>query len=263
MARRKRQPSARRSGPRPPSTAVPEPADRAARVVAVDAARGIAIVAMIAYHFAFDLRHFGVTRSDFENDPFWLGARALIVTSFLLLVGVSLVLAQRAEVPWSRFARRVALIALCALAASVGSYLVYPQTYIYFGILHCIAFSLLLARPLARWPLAATALGVAVVIAGLTLTHPAFDARQLSWLGFTTRKPPTQDFVPMFPWLGVVMLGIGLGHALARPVFASIGSLARAPAALLWTGRHSLAVYMIHQPLMLGLIGLALRLGPG
>ena len=50
---------------------------------------------MVVYHFAFDLRFYRVIAADFEHDPFWLGFRALIVTSFLLLVGVSLVLADR------------------------------------------------------------------------------------------------------------------------------------------------------------------------
>lgn len=232
------------------------------RVVAIDALRGIAIVAMIAYHFAFDLRYFGLTRSDFENDPFWLAARAAIVTSFLLLVGVSLVLADRAGVEWPRFLRRVAVIAACALAASIGSWFVYPQTYIYFGILHCIALSSLVARPLAKHPVAAVAIGIAVIAAGLVFAHPWFDTRATSWIGFTTHKPATQDYVPMFPWSGAVLVGIGLGHALLRAAFHAVAGLARAPRLLRWAGCHSLAVYMVHQPVLMALLWLALRSGP-
>jgi len=91
--------------------AVAAAASRGARIPAIDALRGAAIVAMIAYHFAFDLRWFNVTRADFEHDPFWLTARALIVTSFLALVGVSLVLAERAGTTRAQFARRIAMIA--------------------------------------------------------------------------------------------------------------------------------------------------------
>ena len=103
------------------------------RVPSIDALRGLAIVAMIVYHFAFDLRFFGVTRADFENDPFWLAARATIVASFLSLAGISAVLADRAGVDGLRFARRIGVIALCALLASVASYFVFPQTFIYFA----------------------------------------------------------------------------------------------------------------------------------
>ncbi|HVE50698.1 MAG TPA: heparan-alpha-glucosaminide N-acetyltransferase [Casimicrobiaceae bacterium] len=229
------------------------------RVESIDTARGIAIVAMIVYHFVFDLRYFGVVRADFENDPFWLTVRATIVTSFLLIVGISIVLARQANVPPARLVRRVIVIAACAAAASIGSYVIYPQTFIYFGILHCIAVSSVLAWPLAARPRLAGVLGVAMVVAGLTFSSEWFDSRWASWLGFTKSKPPTQDFVPLFPWLGVVLIGITAGDALARHAFAPIRSLAKWPASLRWLGRHSLAVYMVHQPLLMGALWLALR----
>src|SRR6266508_6149108 len=55
----------------------------AARVAGIDALRGIALAMMFVYHFAFDLRFYRVIAADFENDPFWLGFRALIVASFM------------------------------------------------------------------------------------------------------------------------------------------------------------------------------------
>jgi uncharacterized membrane protein len=230
-----------------------------ARAVSIDVLRGIAIVAMIAYHFAFDLRLYGVVRADFEHGAFWLAARAAIVTTFLVIVGISLVLSDRARVPTTRFVRRLAVIAACALAASIGSYIVYPQTFIYFGILHCIVAASLIARPLAAHPRLALALGIAVVVAGLTLSHPFFDTRLTSWVGFTTAKPPTQDFVPLFPWLGVVLAGVWAGDRLAQRSFAPIAALGRAPRWLATLGRHALLVYMLHQPLLLGALWLVVR----
>jgi uncharacterized membrane protein len=230
-----------------------------ARLPAVDALRGGAILAMVAYHFAFDLRFFRVIGADFENDPFWLAARATIVASFLLLVGVSLVLAERASVPAAAFARRVAVIAACALAASVASYAIFPATYITFGILHFIALASVLARPLAAQPRVALGLGVVALVAGLTLSHPFFDARATSWIGFTTHKPATQDYVPLFPWIGVVLIGVAGGNALAARRFAQLAPLAQAPHWLRWLGRHSLMVYMVHQPILLTALWLVLR----
>lgn len=233
---------------------------KGARIAVVDALRGAAIVAMIAYHFAFDLRWFDVTRADFEHDPFWLTARALIVTSFLALVGISLVLADRAGMTSGAFVRRIGMIAACALAASIGSYFAFPRTWIHFGILHCIVVASLLAWPLRRHPRLAFALGAIVIVAGLAISHPAFDRRAGSWLGFTTFKPPTEDYVPLFPWAGVVFAGIAAGHAWARNGFAAIAGIARAPRLLQWLGRHSLAVYMVHQPLLIGTLWLLLKL---
>jgi uncharacterized membrane protein len=226
------------------------------RVQGVDALRGIALCLMFVYHFAFDLRVYRVIAADFERDPFWLGFRALIVGAFMALVGVSLVLADRAGATPARYWKRVGVIAACALAVSAGSWLVFPRTFIYFGILHCIAVASVLAQPVVRRPGLALALGSAVIAGGLLWSHPAFDARPMSWIGFTTAKPATEDYVPLAPWAGVVFVGIALGHALARGAFGPLAPLARTPAWLRWLGRHSLAVYMVHQPVLLGALWL-------
>lgn len=232
---------------------------RAGRVESLDALRGIALCLMVVYHFAFDLRHFRVTQADFEGDPFWLGFRALIVTLFLGLVGVSLVLAERAGVSRRHFWTRIGVIAACAVLASVGSWVTLPARYIYFGILHCIAVASVLAWPVVRHPRIALVIGAAVIAAGLTLSHPAFDGRALSWLGFTTHKPATEDYVPLFPWSGVVFLGIAAGHLLVRMGFRPLGPLASAPRWLCHIGRHSLLVYMVHQPILMGVLWIVLR----
>jgi len=233
------------------------PATRA-RIGGIDALRGLALCLMFVYHFAFDLRFYRVIAADFEHDPFWLAFRALIVTSFMLLVGVSLVLADRSGAPPSHFWKRVGIIAGCALAASVGSWIVFPQTFITFGILHCIAVASVIAWPLVRRPALALALGLAVILAAFAWSHPLFDARVWSWVGFTTHKPATEDYVPIFPWAGVVFIGIAVGHALGRAAFRPLAPLGHAPRWLAFLGRHSLIVYMIHQPLLMGALWLFL-----
>jgi len=229
---------------------------RVTRIDGVDVLRGLAIVAMIAYHFAFDLRYFGVTHTDFEHARSWLGARSTIVTAFLALVGVSLSLAGTRDVAFARYLRRTARVAGCALLVSAGSYALFPQTFIYFGVLHCIALVSLVAWPLRTRPLVATCAGIAVVAAGLALANAHFDPRALSWIGFMTHKPATEDYVPLFPWAGVVLIGIGAGHWLHARAYAPIAVLADAPRWLSLLGRHSLFVYMVHQPLMLALLWL-------
>ena len=228
------------------------------RIAGVDALRGVALGAMIAYHFCFDLRYFGLIRADFEHDMFWLGARTLILSSFLLIAGVSLTLADRNGRDATKFWRHVALIALCALAVSGASYALFPRSFIWFGVLHAIAVSLVIARPLIRFPRAALAIGMLVIVAGLGLSHPAFDNRPLGWLGFMTAKPITEDYVPLFPWAGVLLCGVAIGHLQAR-IRAVTAALAAAPAWFLWAGRHTLAIYMVHQPLLLGALWLFVR----
>lgn len=239
------------------ATASPTAPSSVERVAGVDALRGFALCLMFVYHFAFDLRLYGVITADFENDPFWLGFRALIVTTFMALVGVSLVLADRAGATASHFWRRLAVIAACALAVTAASWLTFPRSFIYFGILHCIAVASMLAWPLVRRPGVALVTGCAVIVAGLTLSHPMFDARPLSVFGFVAHKPITGDYVPLAPWAGVVFIGIALGNILAGQSFGALAPLAAAPAWLRWLGRHSLAVYMVHQPILLGVVWIA------
>ncbi len=84
----------------------------------------------------------------------------------------------------------------------------------------------------------ARAIGGGIIVIGLVLAHPAFDARPLSWIGFVTAKPATEDYVPLAPWAGFVFLGIAVGHVARRPRVsrhraprprAAVVALARAP----------------------------------
>ena len=232
---------------------------QAPRVEGLDALRGIAILAMVVYHFCFDLRYFGVARWDFEHDIRWLAARTLILSSFLLIAGISAALARRDPAADARWPRHVAVIGGAALLVTAASAMMFPRSFIWFGVLHAIALSLLLARPLIDRPRAAVAAGVIVIAAGVMLSSQHFDNRMLGWLGFMTGKPMTEDYVPLFPWSGVLFLGIAAGHALVASNFAMLAPLARMPRALRFLGRHSLAVYLVHQPLLLGGLGLAVR----
>jgi len=165
------------------------------------------------------------------------------------------VLAQRAQQSTRAFCRRIALIVFCAVLVSVVSYVTFPQTFITFGILHCIAVASVLARPLVRWPLVALALGAAIIAAGATLQFALFDARWLNWVGLMTHKPPTEDYVPLFPWLGVVLVGIAAGAWVTGRERSAVISLGRvAPRWLAWLGHHSLLVYMVHQPVLVGIL---------
>ncbi|MEP7207766.1 MAG: heparan-alpha-glucosaminide N-acetyltransferase [Casimicrobiaceae bacterium] len=235
------------------------PLRRPTRIDAIDALRGIALCLMFAYHFAFDLRYFGVVALDFENDGFWLGFRALIVTLFLTLVGVSIVLADQNGTTLRRFLRRLAIVAAGALAVTVASLVLFPGSFIYFGILHCIVVASLLAWPVRHRPRLALAVGAVIVLAGLTYASPRFDSMGLSWIGFATRKPVTEDYVPLVPWSAAVFLGLALGRGLLHDRIPTLRPLAAAPRAIRWLGRHSLLVYLVHQPVLMGVLWLLVR----
>jgi len=229
------------------------------RIASIDVLRAIALIAMIAYHFSFDLRYFGVISPDLEHGPLWLVARTLILSSFLLLAGVSLVLADANKVSGARFWRHVGTIAGCAVVVSAASYLMFPRTFIWFGVLHAIAVTLVLARPLVHFPRAAFLIGCVVIATGVAFSHPVFNQFALGWIGFLTVKPYAEDYVPLFPWAGVVLCGIAVGHALVRNRFAVLANFAAPPRWIAWLGRHTLAVYMLHQPILIGALWVILR----
>jgi uncharacterized membrane protein len=220
----------------------------------LDALRGAAIVWMAGFHFAFDLDHFGFIRQSFHTDPLWTVQRACIVSLFLFCAGLGQAVAQRQGQRWPRFWRRWAQVAGCAVLVSIGSYLMFPRTWISFGVLHGMALMLIAARlsaPLGGrwlWPL-----GLAALLLPLFLQHPWFDSRLTNWVGLVTHKPVTEDYVPLLPWLGVLWWGLAAGQWLLRRRIEWIaGRLAAPLAPLAVLGRWSLSFYMLHQPVLIG-----------
>jgi uncharacterized membrane protein len=232
--------------------------DAPKRYAFIDALRGCAIALMIAYHFSFDLNYHGWIHQDFNNSPFWLIARACIVSLFLLLVGVSLVLnAQR--IGTSSFWRRQVRLLIACIAVSLGSYLMFPDSFIFFGILHFILLASLLGRVFVRFYYANLAASLLVLLAGTAYSNPLFNAPSLQWIGFMTYKPFTEDYVPFFPWFGVVLFGIFLGKGMTTgqmPRWLSDSQANRRTLPLILAGRHSLAIYLLHQPVLLGILSL-------
>ena len=121
------------------------------RFDAIDVLRGLAVVWMTIFHFCFDLNHFGYIRQDFYADPFWTAQRSAIITLFLLCAGMGQAFAVKQGQDQRRFLRRWAQIAGCALLVSAGSYWMFPHSFIYFGVLHCIAAALIVVRLTAGW----------------------------------------------------------------------------------------------------------------
>lgn len=229
----------------------------------LDALRGAAIVWMAGFHLAFDLNVFGwlQPRQNFYDDPFWTLQRAAIVSGFLFCAGLGQAAAQAAGQTPRRFWRRWAQIAGCALLVSAGSALMFPKSWISFGVLHGIALMLLLLRPLAKAPLPLLgALALLALLLPQVAQHPFFDTRLTNWVGLVTRKPVTEDYVPLLPWFGVMLAGFVAGRVLlARRRSWLAGGVARPLAPLALLGRWSLSFYMVHQPVFIGAL-MALQL---
>ena len=223
----------------------------------LDALRGAAIVWMALFHLVFDLNLYGLIepRQNFYRDPFWTGQRTAIVSLFLLCAGLGQAVALEASQGWPRFWRRWAQVAGCALLVSLGSAWMFPRSWISFGVLHGMAVMLIAARllgPLRGW---LWLLGAVAIALPWWLQHPFFDSRLTIWVGLVTRKPVTEDYVPVLPWLGVMLWGLAAGQWLLahrRGLLAGVVPAGLQPLALL--GRWPLSFYMLHQPAFIGAI---------
>ena len=247
-----------------PAPTAPAPAP--SRLALVDLARGVALLAMFVYHFAYDLSHFDLIETDVVIEPGWrLFARG-IAGSFLTIVGFSLVLATRKGLNRPAYLRRLGMVAGAAALVTLGTWFAMPQNFIFFGILHHIALASVLALPFLRLPSIVIALAAALAFALPALVaHPLLDEPWAVWLGFSRAPLQTADFVPLFPWFGFVLSGIVLAQLLL-PRLAGKQIAAWTPGRLTrivtWGGRHSLLVYLIHQPLFIGVLMLAMLVVP-
>lgn len=237
----------------------------ASRLRLVDALRGFAVAQMIVYHFIYDLAYFGWVNLAMTRDQPWIAWRTAIVTQFLLLVGVSLVLRTSFKPSAADFWKRWAQIAAAALLVSLGSWLVFGQRFIYFGILHFVAAALLLARPLLLLRAWNIALGIVCVAIGLAYANEFFNWPLATIIGFMTFKPSTEDYVPLFPWIGVVLIGTGLASLWQRTDWRVPAALLplneRAPRWLLFLGTWALTIYLVHQPVLLAAMTLLRKVG--
>ena len=223
----------------------------------LDMARGVAILAMIVFHVAWDLYYFGYSSVDVTSDWGWVIFQKSILTSFLLLVGAGLVLGHGNGIRWRRFWRRFALLVVAALLVTAGTYIQFPDFFVFFGVLHAIAlFSLIGLAFLRLPPWLTAAVGVVVIAANFAYNNPIFSSRELGWIGFWPTSPPTSDVVPIFPWLGVVLLGIaGMKLLLGSPLAARLAAYSSPEPlvkGLAFIGRWSLVIYLLHQPVLIG-----------
>ncbi|MBY6261867.1 DUF1624 domain-containing protein [Azospirillum sp. 412522] len=235
---------------------------RGSRRPAIDVARGLALVAMAAYHGSWDATYFGLVGFDLLGDPLWLAARAAILSSFLLLAGIGLALATCDGLDAGRFLRRLGRVAAGAAAVSAASYALFPGSPIFFGVLHHIAVASVIGLAFVRLPALVTLAAAAMaVLVGTTQGFPLFDSPWLRWIGLTSVAPDSNDFVPLLPWIGGILAGIGLGR-LWPGLGEGVAVTGPAGRLLALAGRHSLAVYLLHQPLLFGIAWAAAQMMP-
>lgn len=225
----------------------------------LDAWRGFAVAAMAIYHFTWDLAFFSFIPGSALRSGLFVFSGHAIACSFLGIAGFALAIASRPALDMRQFWRRLAKLVAAALLVTVATWIAFPATFVSFGILHCIAAASLISLAFIRAPAALTLIaGVAIFLAGSLIAHPAFDAVN-GWIGLGERIPLTNDWRPIFPWSGAMLIGLAAGQfVLDRKLFAQPGF--QPPRLAVVAGQHSLLIYLVHQPLLFGLVWLAAQL---
>jgi uncharacterized membrane protein len=246
------------------STSPPQTHDR---VWEIDVLRGLAIIQMVFYHFVWDLNYFGLVQQTLVVGPWQWFARS-IATQFIFILGVSLTLSYTYEQQkvghtrlFGKYLRRGAKIFGLGLVVTVATYFFIGRGFVIFGILHLLGASIALAYPFLkvnRW--ISLAAGVAVIIAGIYVDGLRSESPWLIWLGVKQYGIYMVDYYPVLPWYGLSLIGIFAGYSLysgGRRGFRLPDWSHAAPArGLRFLGRHSLLIYIVHQPILIGLLTL-------
>ena len=236
------------------------------RFYEIDAVRGLAIILMIIFHFFVDLDFFGVASIDLDN-LFWKVFGNLVAIIFIFLVGFSLVLSysrkKAQKIGFKKYLKRGAKIFSYGLIISFVTFLLFHDMFVKFGILHFIGLSIIISYPFVKltkkdkngiFGIFLLIMAIAVIAIGIFLNNLYFNFPYLFWVGFKPKDFASLDYFPIFPWIGVIMIGIYAGNLFlkTKPKVKELKS--KLLYSFSFLGRHSLMIYLVHQPVLAGFI---------
>ena len=214
------------------------------RIDELDSLRATALVMMLVLNFVTDLNHFGIMNTE-TGDQWWWMAR-IAASLFVGISGVSYFLAHQLEYDFTKTSGRTQRLIFWAFVITIITYIFEPSAYVRFGVLHLLALASIVAFPVARKP--EFALGIGLIL----LIIPLSSNSNLVWLGLRETGFIAVDYFPLNPWLGIFFIGL----ALASRIYPEGKPLTEIqwPERWLWFGRNTLTIYVIHQPILIGLL---------
>jgi len=228
------------------------------RIVGLDIFRGWAIVMMIIFHFSYDLNYFAFIHIDITRDWFWVHFRYVIVSIFMLAVGMSLRIVHHPRLRSKSVLKRIIILGGASLIVTVVTYYQFPRAWVYFGILHLILLSSIVALPFVNHP--RYALIASILIFVLSYYDLTYQPQLFEILKKPLHLPQyTVDLARFFPWFGAVLLGIYIASIQFFKTFFNLSIFSdscRANKILAFLGRHALIIYLLHLPILFELVNL-------
>ncbi|UCH71621.1 MAG: DUF1624 domain-containing protein [Thermoplasmatales archaeon] len=240
------------------------------RFIELDLLRGFAIVFMIFFHILWDLDYFGI----YPLNSTIYRSNVIIQILFFTLVGVCLIVSINKNHDYSKkhsymkIIRHGLWIFSLGMVITIITLLFMPERPIFFGVLHCIGLCVILSVPFLKikhynFVFATVFISIGFIVSLFNVNNPT-ALHLIVGLHPANFWTYTIDYFPLFPWFGVSLLGIAIGGIMykdnkRRFVFPDLSKY-KPVAVMSWFGRHSLFIYLAHQPIIAGVLSLYLIL---
>lgn len=213
------------------------------RIYELDALRGLGILLVVFFHTAWDI----CTEYNLEiiNAPFITALVYLFAGMLIFISGASSYLGKNTS-------KRGVVVLLCALGVTAVTYVMSPKSYIGFGILHLLGVSMLVSWTIKKLHIpnwAVLIFALVAFITGLFAGKIHVETKLLFWLGLTTKYYSAPDFYPLLPWLGVFLFGYLFSSNFYKEHKSPFSKGWYRNDILSFSGRHSLVIYVVHQPI--------------
>ncbi|NLZ80925.1 MAG: DUF1624 domain-containing protein [Clostridiales bacterium] len=236
------------------------------RINGIDFIRGLAVINMVLYHLLYDIVYiFNIDVSWFSISKVYYWQQAIVIT-FVFISGVSCSFSKHNV-------KRGVEVFLFAIILSVVTYVALPEEFIAFGILHFLGISIilfgLLKKLIDKIPNSIGAIGsvfLFLVTKGVSrgfigigdiklveLPYVFYNSKYLFWLGFPDKGFSSGDYAPLFPWFFMLLLGFFSWNFICSHKYPNWFASMKVPV-VNGIGRKSLWIYMLHQPIIYGIL---------